>query len=476
MERLEPLLSGLVAKGYVRQGLEGIASRHGLFRALLSSRELPERGWDDMSIELLLAELAAMDSNNFPHNVGAGEREGRVYSSIVARRHFRLSHGIGRSGDIAEVQPKGAGSSIIAKITLHLLLSALKVCGLTHIKAALILPLATGMSLMMCMSALKSNRPQGKYVIWPRIDQKSCFKSILSANLVPLIVENVIINGELETDLTSIEELIRRYGDEILCVLSTTSCFAPRNPDKIDFIAALCRENGIPHVVNNAYGVQCRSLSKLINRAMTVGRVDFIVSSLDKNFMVPVGGALVGSGSQEPIALVSKSYPGRASIAPTLDLFITLLSMGKLGLQRLLTQREQVFQRLREGLEGLAAAWDERVLPSSRNPISVALSLSQKGGSPAEVAFLGSMLFQRCVSGARVVPVGHASSVGGFAFKGWGAHHEAYPHAYLTAAGAIGMTEEEVDLFLEKLTKALRAYHRRAEGRDQDTEAMGEES
>lgn len=60
-----------------------------------------------MRIELLLQELALMDSNNFPgmsipgtptysvtsitENVGVGEREGRVFSELVARRHFRWS-------------------------------------------------------------------------------------------------------------------------------------------------------------------------------------------------------------------------------------------------------------------------------------------------------------------------------------------------------------------------------------------------
>ena len=209
---------------------------------------------------------------------------------------------------------------------------------------------------------------------------------------------------------------------------------------------------------------------------MTVGRVDFVVSSLDKNFMVPVGGALIASGSQEHIALVSKSYPGRASIAPTVDLFITLLAMGKQGLQRLLAQREQVFRRLGDGLEGVAAAWGERILPSTKNPISIALSLSQKKEASTEVAFLGSMLFQRCVSGARVVPTGQTSSIGGFTFKGWGAHHEAYSCDYLTAAGAIGMTEEEVDLFIDKLNKALMAFHRKGQARGRQIEEVGEES
>ena len=63
-------------------------------------------GWTDADIELLLQELAMMDSNNFSGSVGVGEREGRTFSSLVSRRHYHLSHGIGRSGDISAVQPK----------------------------------------------------------------------------------------------------------------------------------------------------------------------------------------------------------------------------------------------------------------------------------------------------------------------------------------------------------------------------------
>ena len=43
------------------------------------------------------------------------------------------------------------------------------------------LPVATGMSLVMTLLTLKQQRPGAKYVIWPRIDQKSCFKCILTA-------------------------------------------------------------------------------------------------------------------------------------------------------------------------------------------------------------------------------------------------------------------------------------------------------
>ena len=54
----------------------------------------------------VVQEVALMDSNNFVDNVGVGEREARVACDLVARRHFRLAHGIGRSGDVSAEQPK----------------------------------------------------------------------------------------------------------------------------------------------------------------------------------------------------------------------------------------------------------------------------------------------------------------------------------------------------------------------------------
>ena len=46
-------------------------------------RKMPLEGWDDEQIRFLLRDLALMDSNNFVDNVGVGEREARVYCSIV---------------------------------------------------------------------------------------------------------------------------------------------------------------------------------------------------------------------------------------------------------------------------------------------------------------------------------------------------------------------------------------------------------
>jgi O-phospho-L-seryl-tRNASec:L-selenocysteinyl-tRNA synthase len=46
-------------------------------------------------------------------------------------------------------------------------------------------------------------------------------------------------------------------------------------------------------VINSAYGLQCSKISSEIVRADQLGIVDIIVSSTDKNFMVPVGGSIL---------------------------------------------------------------------------------------------------------------------------------------------------------------------------------------
>ena len=56
--------------------------------------------------------------------------------------------------------------------------------------------------------------------------------------------------------------------------------------------------------------------------------------------MVPVGGSIVCSGDKKLIQALSTTYPGRASSAPVVDLFLTFLSLGKAGYTRLLAERK----------------------------------------------------------------------------------------------------------------------------------------
>jgi O-phospho-L-seryl-tRNASec:L-selenocysteinyl-tRNA synthase len=197
-----------------------------------------------------------MDSNNFAGNTGVGEREARIYSYLVARRNYNLGHGIGRSGDVNALQPKAVGSSLMVKLTKAMTLHVLrKVIGLHFINDVLILPSATGMSITLSLLALKALKSEAEYVIWPRIDQKTCLKSILTANLKPIWIEPSLKGEELNTNLEGIEKAIAEYKDKVLCVITTTSCFAPRAYDNVVEVAEICKKNSLFHMVNNAYGL-----------------------------------------------------------------------------------------------------------------------------------------------------------------------------------------------------------------------------
>lgn len=67
--------------------------------------------------------------------------------------------------------------------------------GVRSAKACLVLPVATGMSMVMTLLTLKQQRPCAKYVIWPRIDQKSCFKSIITAGELVITVTILLLHS-----------------------------------------------------------------------------------------------------------------------------------------------------------------------------------------------------------------------------------------------------------------------------------------
>jgi O-phospho-L-seryl-tRNASec:L-selenocysteinyl-tRNA synthase len=495
------LAGAFVDAGYVRQGGECLRARENLVKVLLSQRALPRAGWDEASIEHLLAELALMDSNNFKDAVGFGEREGRVRSALVRRRHYRLGHGIGRSGDITAVQPKAAGSSLISQLTRALALSAIRQCGIRSAKAALVLPVATGMSIALTLMTLKATRraegpENARYVLWPRIDQKACFKAIYTAGLVPVVIETVRgggsggsgaaggtsgaagsngngnSNGEdansdvVRTDLDALRAKIDELGsDKVLCVLSTTSCFAPRARDDVEAIARICKETGVGHVINNAYGLIDSKCCHAVNQACRVGRVDAFVQSTDKNLMVPVGGAIVAGPDKKFIARIGQNYPGRASMSPILDLFVTFLEMGAPGWKQALQARAASVPVLIEALRTVAEKHGERLLQTSKaNNISFAVTLSQVH-DPTEV---GAWLFKRGVSGARVVAPGARKTIEETDFEHWGASlgtdgvggaGEGYPVAYMTFAASMGMdAAEDVPRLCAKLDAALTKF------------------
>lgn len=304
-----------IPKTHATVGLSNLLATTKQYRSLFLNRRLPDTGWSDVQIQQFLYLLATLDTNNKANiscNVGegdeadgstssrwcgVGEREGRVYSSLVANRHFGLSHGMGRSGDITEAQPKAVGSSVLVRLTLMLVLDAVRRGSALDAKTAaahgILLPLCTGMSMSLVLSSIrqcqKDDEPSKTVVLWSRIDQKSCFKAIQSAGLTCVVVPTKLESDAVTTDLDAMRAALQQYEGKVLAIITTTSCFSPRVPDKVDQVAKLCQQYNVYHIINNAYGLQCAKTSKLINRACVVGRVDAIVCSTDKNFLVPVG-------------------------------------------------------------------------------------------------------------------------------------------------------------------------------------------
>mmetsp|Transcript_23954 Transcript_23954/g.66967 ORF Transcript_23954/g.66967 Transcript_23954/m.66967 type:complete len:223 (-) Transcript_23954:378-1046(-) len=203
--------------------------------------------------------------------------------------------------------------------------------------------------------------------------------------------------------------------------------------------------------------------------------------------IISTGGAIISSPNEAVIASVGKVYAGRASSTPIIDLFITLLSMGLNGYQRLLENRQRMLPIFSKRLAEVAEKYGERILHCPSNTISYGITLDtlyptasaqtttgdgddHKEGekerlksASKQVSALGAMLFSRCVSGTRVVPLGQHKVMGGHDFVGFGSSHHDFPHAYMTAACAIGLSTAEMNEFFQRLDKTMKEYKKKIE-------------
>ncbi|CAJ1986608.1 O-phosphoseryl-tRNA(Sec) selenium transferase [Leishmania donovani] len=585
-DRSLKLAEDFVSARYIEAGRESLRATARIMRSILAQRCCPDEGLTDAAIELILRQLSLMDTNNLAHHVGGGEREGRVVSALVRMRHFHLTHGIGRSGDLFSEQPKAAGSSLLYKITNVLMLDLIRQAGAPSTAAAVVVPMATGMTLALVLrcvakthmkelmkeaeavqlqrtvtkdstsatSAAPVQEPPmseadrdrhdrtslpvpatPRYVIWPRIDQKTALKCIDAAGLVPVPVQlrpavplarsaapcvstnrDSLDRGQdsigspstptsssslfLECHVDDVAAAVNAVGgpSQVVCVLSTTSCFAPRLPDNTVAIAQYCKKAGIPYVVNNAYGVQSRRIMTRLDAAQRLGRVDFVVQSGDKNFLVPVGGSIICSGDKERCKAVAALYAGRASMSPIVDLFITALSLGRRGMQTLWSDRYKCRARLIRQLRVFARERREVLLVDDsdddkadedtvggsqrtsnavvpRNDISVAVTMRAYGLPAAEASSsgaqlgseqagrvtnwaaaraLGAQLFRSAVTGPRVITPAPSTltTIAGCTFRNYGMHQDREPPCpLLVIACGIGMSESEVDALMARL-------------------------
>ena len=72
----------LIEPGHLRIAQDQHKRLRSKIEQMVRNKQLPESGFNAAQIEQIITEFANGDTNNFVGKVGAGEREGRVFSSL----------------------------------------------------------------------------------------------------------------------------------------------------------------------------------------------------------------------------------------------------------------------------------------------------------------------------------------------------------------------------------------------------------
>jgi O-phospho-L-seryl-tRNASec:L-selenocysteinyl-tRNA synthase len=303
-------------------------------------------------------------------------------------------------------------------------------------KSAVVSPLSTGMTLALALAEAREESGKVKNtVVYPRIDHDSPMKALKLTNLQAKVVDGKIIGDAVRISIDDISEAVDR---NCCAILSTTTFFPPREPDSIKEIAKIAAEQNVFHIINNAYGVQSREIMREIRSAADAGRVDVVVQSTDKNFLAPVGGAIIASPNDRFAEKAAAYYAGRASAAPVYQFLSAILSLGVEGYERLRDIQESNRLLLEKHLGEVAEACNERVL-KVRNPIACAMTISE-----SDTTALGGILYSLRLSGPRVVLSGQTGSC-----------CNGYPNSYLVMNAAIGSKEADIIKATGKLRQGL---------------------
>jgi len=300
------------------------------------------------------------------------------------------------------------------------------------------------MSLSLTLGALRPRTDDNNTkstVLVPQIDHKAILKAIDLMGLKTKIVKGKVYGDAVKIPIEDIESSL---DDDCFAIISLTSFFPPREHDNIKDISRLAQDKGLNHIIINAYGVQSPEWMKLIRAAIDTGRVDAIIQSTDKNFLTPVGGALIASPIKESIDKISQAYAGRASATPVVNFLISMLSLGISGYQKLIEEQQHNRKILKEKLSEVAIKINERLL-EVHNPVAVALSLETL--KTEQLYALGGALYNLRVTGPRVYNPKE---------KSFGTCCENYPTPYIVMNAAIGSETKDITSAVERFEKAYK--------------------
>lgn len=404
-------------------------------RVLFEQRQVPEEGWPDELVRVFLRLLAFMDTDKDPQAARIGEREARVASPLVEELAVGFCHGIGRSGVLVDPQPKAPGGSVMYFLANRLATDALKKFGLPNIKEAFVTPIGTGMTIALALAVARKLTEKTE-AVYPRADHKSPIKAIELVGLEKKVVEGEVVGDAVKVPVSKIEKAIT---EKTAAIVTTTTFFPPREPDDIKAVAKIAEEKNIFHIINNAYGVQSPEIMKIIRGAIDAGRVDAVVQSTDKNFLCPMGGAIIASPDIEFMKEVSTTYAGRATAAPVVQFLVAILSLGVKKYEQLRAEQKKYRKLLEDLVEPIAKKRGERLLKAF-NPIAIAISITEPR-DPREIA---ADLYNLRVTGPR-----------GLRPTDFGVCCPKYPTGYLTINAAIGVTESDIRKAVERVDEVL---------------------
>jgi O-phospho-L-seryl-tRNASec:L-selenocysteinyl-tRNA synthase len=444
LDKIKGYFSGKIPNNMLERGQVVLNNNLKPLKILFEQKCVPDDPWNTEQIDILLKILSQMDTDKDTNASQVGEREARIASPLHLKISGGFCHGVGRSGFLTAPQPKAPGGSIMYEITNYLARDIMRNFGLPNVKAAIIAPIATGMSLALSLTALK---PKGeekesdakRTVIIPRLDHHSILKSIDFIGLTPKIVQGKLFGDAVRIPIEDIEGAL---NENCSAIVSFTSFFPPRVADDVKAISKLAEENNLVHIIVNAYGVQSVEWMSMIRSAIDAGRVDAIIQSTDKNFLTPIGGALIASPTEENIEKISKAYPGRACASPVVNFLISMLSLGIKGYNNLIKKQQKNRKLLEDLLNKFAEKINERVLDIF-NPVAVAMSLQNL--KEKELYELGGALYNLRVTGPRVYDPNQ---------KAFGTCMKNYPIPYIVMNAAIGSTKNDIITAVERLERA----------------------
>jgi O-phospho-L-seryl-tRNASec:L-selenocysteinyl-tRNA synthase len=432
---LDRLLQHTIPDHILNRSLLVLRTKLKPIRVLLEQRRLPEAGWEDDLIQFFLTLLSWMDTDKDREGARIGEREGRVASPFISYLASGFCHGVGRSGSLHAPQPKAGGASLAYFFADKLALDTLRRCGVPNYESAAVLPVATGMAIGLAAAVAREDTGK-RGVVYPRVDHKSPLKALTLCGMKVKTVESTVFGDAVRVPVAKIAE---EFDEETAAVVSTTTFFPPRESDDVKAIAKLAADEGIVHIINNAYGVQSRQIMSQINGAIDAGRVDAVVQSTDKNFLTPVGGSIVASTNCDFMEHVTQIYAGRASAAPIIHFLAAVLSTGFTGYEALRDTQEENRKLLQAKLKTIAKRHSERVLKVV-NPIAAALTLRNHDAKK-----VGFNLYSSRVTGPRVLEE-----------TDFGVCCERYHSPYITMNAAIGASEADIQQATTTLEKVLK--------------------